>query len=113
MTKPIKPSILQQNSLQEICNLVEQRNGRRVKTTLELLRQAGYKPQWQRVIWTGGVGSYRWMPRRRKFRILVAATKSGYSNQIVKNIEIMPGIINTIRIPGKQRGFRYGWCVEC
>lgn len=113
MTKPLTPSELQGSALFDICRLVEQRAGRRVETTLELLRAAGYDPQWRRVVWTGGVGSYRWMPRRRRYRILVAATKSGLSRPTVKRLPIMPGVVDTILISGKRRGFRYGWCVEC
>lgn len=113
MTKPLQPTPYQTSDLDTVCRLVTQRAGRRVDTTLDLLRQAGYEPQWRRVVWTGGVGSYRWMPRRRRYRILVAATKSGLSTPSVKQLPVMPGVIDTILIPGKRRGYRYGWCVEC
>ena len=113
MTKRIEPTSLQSDTLSAVCALVEERAGRRVETTLDLLRAAGYEPHWRRVVWTGGVGSYRWMPRRRRYRVLVAATKSGLTNPTVKQLPVMPGVIDTILIPGKRRGFRYGWCVEC
>ena len=113
MTKRSEPTCLQYDTLSRVCRLVEERAGRRVETTLDLLRQAGFEPYWRRVVWTGGVGSYRWMPRRRRYRVLVAATKSGVSTSTVKQIPVMPGVVDTILIPGKRRGFRYGWCVEC
>ncbi|MFR6416031.1 MAG: hypothetical protein ACLUNS_10215 [Alistipes shahii] len=113
MTKRIEPTCLQYDDLSRVCRLVEERAGRRVEATLELLRQAGFEPYWRRVVWTGGIGSYRWMPRRRRYRILVAATKSGVSTSTIKQIPVMPGVVDTILIPGKRRGFRYGWCVEC
>lgn len=62
MSKPIQPTALQSQTLERIVSLANQRAGRNINTTLELLRTSGFDPLWRRVVWTGGVGSYRWMP---------------------------------------------------
>lgn len=113
MTRPINPTNDQQNNIQQIIAILNERAGRRVEATLQILRNAGYTPLWRRVVWTGGVGSYRWMPRRRKIRILVAATKSGYSAPTTKAVSYVPGVVDFVKSNAKRRGFRYGWCVEC
>lgn len=113
MTKRILPSDQQSDALDHVLRIVDERSGRCVETTLQILRDAGFNPLWRRVVWTGGVGSYQWMPRRRRFRILVAATKSGYSKPKLAQRPVMPGVFDTVLTPGRRRGFRYGWCVEC
>lgn len=106
-----EPSPEQLNQLSHVKHLIFGRRNKRNSDTLELLRSAGYDPQWLRVRWTGGVGSYVLM-RGCVIRILVSATKSGLSNPRYKKFQPIPGIVQTVEIPGKRRGFRYGWCIE-
>ena len=113
MSKPIQPDVLQSDTLHKIIAILNERTGRRVKTTLNILRNAGYTPVWRRVVWTGGVGSYKWMPRRRKYRILVAATKSGLTTPKIRKVSYVPGVVDFVQSETKRRGFRYGWCIEC
>lgn len=113
MTKPFQPTTLQSQTLERIVSLANQRAGRNVNSTLELLRNAGFDPLWRRVVWTGGVGSYRWMPRRRRYRILVAATKSGYKESKTITIYPAPGLVQLSNSKPQRIGFRYGWCIEC
>ena len=113
MTKPIKPTDEQHSDLQKILAVLNERTGRRVETTLDILQNMGYTPAWRRVVWTGGVGSYKWMPRRRKLRILVAATKSGLTMPKIRKVSYYPGVVTFEQSAPKRKGFRYGWCVEC
>lgn len=113
MTRRLNPTPGQDADLQKVLTILEERIGKNVNKTLTILETAGYTPAWRRVVWTGGVGSYKWMPRRRKIRILVAATKSGFSAANTIPVEYGPGIVGFVHKDAKRRGFRYGWCVEC
>ncbi len=113
MTRRLKPKPKQDSDLQKVLAILEERIGKNVNKTLDLLRTAGYTPAWRRVVWTGGVGSYKWMPRRRKIRILVAATKSGLTERKITPVSYVPGVTSFIETAAKRKGFRYGWCVEC
>lgn len=106
-----EPSGFQLDRLASLRSILHGRRNKRRSTTFDLLRSAGFDPVWLRVRWTGGVGSYVVM-RGCVLRVLVSATKSGLSDpQFVKR-PIMPGVVDIVEIPGKRRGFRYGWCVE-
>lgn len=117
MANPIRrttrrdPSPQQLERLAAVRSILYGRRNKRTADTLDLLRNAGYQPQWLRVRWKGGVGSYVVM-RGCVLRILVSATKSGLSDPHYRKLHPLPGIVQMVEIPGKRRGYRYGWCVE-
>ncbi len=106
-----EPTTHQLNRLADVQRIVFGRRNKRNAPTLDLLRDAGYEPQWLRVRWTGGVGSHVVM-RGSIIRVLVSATKSGLSDPHLQKTFPVPGIVHYVEIPGKRRGYRYGWCVE-
>ena len=105
------PSGFQLSRLELLRSILHGRRNKLRSTTFELLRASGFEPSWLRVRWTGGVGSFVIM-RGNVLRVLVSATKSGLSDPTFQAYTIMPGVVDYVEIPGKRRGFRYGWCVE-
>lgn len=106
-----EPTTWQAQQLEALQNILTDRYGKSNDATLEILKAAGFTPQWLRVRWTGGVGSYSVM-RRKILRVLVSATKSGFSAANTMPVEYVPGIVGFVHKDVKRRGFRYGWCVE-
>lgn len=107
------PSVIQETRLAEVVKIANARAGHKVETTLDMLRDAGYTVEWRRVVWLGGVGSYQWMPRRGYYRVLVAATKSGFvEGKQIKSFPI-PNVVQYSTTKARRIGYRYGWCVEC
>lgn len=105
------PTPDQLSRLESVRAILHGRRNKRSAETLSLLREAGFEPQWLRVRWTGGSGSYVVM-RGNILRILVGSTKSGLSDPQIREIHPRPGITHLVTIAGKRRGYRYGWCVE-
>ncbi|MEG1671988.1 MAG: hypothetical protein RR298_00520, partial [Alistipes sp.] len=87
------------------------RRNKRNLVTLDLLRAAGFDPEWKRVRWLGGVGSSHLM-RGNILRVLVCSSCSGYSSGSTHSVNYCPGISDFIHIRGKRSGFRYGYCCE-
>lgn len=106
-----EPTAWQAQQLEALQNILADRYGKSNDATLEILQAAGFNPRWLRVRWTGGVGSYSVM-RRKIMRVLVSATKSGFSAANTIPVEHGPGIVGFVHKDAKRRGFRYGWCVE-
>lgn len=105
------PTPWQAQQLEALQNILADRYGKSTDTTLEILKAAGFNPQWLRVRWTGGVGSYS-IIRHKIIRVLVSATKSGYTAATTKAISYIPGVVDFVQSNAMRRGFRYGWCVE-
>lgn len=112
MTKRITPRDDQITRRDQVISILASRVGRKSATTHDLLELSGFTIHWRRVTFSGGVGSWQWMPRRRKFRILVNATKSGYSGGHWSSHNPVAGFSMDVYIPGKRRGYCYGFCVE-
>ncbi len=61
--------------LEKAIAIIEQLKGKPTKTKVEALCNAGYPtPTDKRIRKNGGVGSYRWMPKLRCFRLQIAAS---------------------------------------
>lgn len=112
MTRKRTPSNFQESELLDIVKLLNSRVGRKVEKTIAILESRGYQINWSRVTWVGGVASYQWMPRRGRYRLLISATKSGYSGIKFTTQEFAPGMSLWKETPAKRRGFKYGNCIE-
>lgn len=105
------PTAWQAQQFEALQNILYDRYGKSNDETISILQAAGFKPRWLRVRWAGGVGSYSVM-RHKIMRVLVSATKSGYTAATTKAVTYLPGIVDFVQSDAKRRGFRYGWCVE-
>ena len=73
MYKP--PCFMAIARLEKAIFIIEQLKGKPTKSKVEALCNAGYPtPTDKRIRQKGGVGSYRWMPKFRCFRLQIAAT---------------------------------------
>ena len=69
------PDYMTLSRLEIAIAIIKQLKGKPTKTKVEALCNAGYPtPTDKRIRQKGGVGSYRWMPKLRCFRLQIAAS---------------------------------------
>ena len=86
------PDERQQFYLDKFLPILRERRYRDNAETIELFQRLGFTPQWKRVKWVGGVGSWRIM-RGGRLRLQISSSIQGHDKQ------------------GKL-GYRYATCIE-
>lgn len=104
-------SVHQEITMRRVSALLDERRNRSNEQTFQALENIGLNVYWKRVTWTGGVGSFKIM-RSKRCRVLVSATKSGFSRSKNKTRSVGASSLIMFKTSSKRTGFRYGWCVE-
>lgn len=68
------PTYQQNNQLEALLKIIEQFRHKPKKLLLQYLANLGYTASDMRIYKSGGVGSYRWMPKYRRYRLQIAAS---------------------------------------
>lgn len=68
------PTYQQNQQLKVLLELVEANRLKPKAVLIDLLTKLGYPASDMRIYKSGGVGSYRWMPKYSKYRLQVAAS---------------------------------------
>lgn len=68
------PTYLQNNQLKVLLELIEANRHKPKAVLIDLLAKLGYTASEMRIYKSGGVGTYRWMPKFSKYRLQIAAS---------------------------------------
>lgn len=74
------------------------------------LEQEGFDVRWSRFNARGGVGTIRWLPRKRVYRVLVAAASQ--ANHSTETKFFRQANYLAIVKGKKSYGYKYGYCVD-
>ena len=68
------PNYLQNNQLKVLLEVIEQFRHKPKELLIKHLAKLGYIASDMRIYQSGGVGTYRWMPKYKRYRLQIAAS---------------------------------------
>lgn len=72
--RSVGPTFQQNNQLIVLLQLIEANRHKPKAVLIDILAKLGYTASDMRIYKSGGVGTYRWMPKFSKYRLQIAAT---------------------------------------